>query len=86
MMYVAVPALVVTVSMVLFFDADAVSGTVLGIDALVWVVAAGVTIGVAPFLLLIAFVLRIATMAKRTLAIGPFILRESGRGEDIEWE
>ena len=86
MMYVAVPALVVTVSMVLFFDVDAVSGTVLGIDALVWVVAAGVTIGVAPFLLLIAFVVRIATMAKRTLAIGPFILRESGRAEDIEWE
>ncbi|QLG47331.1 hypothetical protein [Natrinema halophilum] len=37
-----------------------------------------------PFLLLIAFILRIATIAKRTLAIGPFILRESSRGEEID--
>ena len=86
MMYVAVPALVVAMSMLLFFDADAVAGTVLGIDAVVWIVAAAATVAVIPFLLLIAFILRIATMAKRTLAIGPFILRESSRGEEIEWE
>ncbi|WP_049928763.1 hypothetical protein [Halopiger goleimassiliensis] len=86
MMYVAVPALVVTMSMLLFFDADAVTGTVLGIDALVWIVAAGATVAATPFLLLIAFILRIATVAKRTLAIGPFILRESSRGEEIDWE
>lgn len=85
MMYVAVPALVVTMSMLLFFDANVVSGTLLGIDATVWVVALTSTIAVAPFLLLIAFVLRIATMAKRTLAIGPFILRDSSRGEEINW-
>ena len=84
MMYVAVPALVVTTSMILFFDAEVVTGTTLGVDDLVWVVAAAVTIAVAPFLLLIAFVLRIATIAKRTLAIGPFILRESSRSEDDE--
>ncbi|SDQ25705.1 hypothetical protein [Natronobacterium texcoconense] len=86
MMYVAVPALVVAMSMLLFFDTDVVTGTVLGIDALVWIVVATSTIAVTPFLLLIAFIVRIATMAKRTLAIGPFILRESSRGEDIEWE
>ncbi|SFB68846.1 hypothetical protein SAMN05444422_101188 [Halobiforma haloterrestris] len=86
MMYVAVPALVVTMSMLLFFDAGAVTGTVLGVDVLVWIVAAAATVAVTPFLLLIAFVLRIATMAKRTLAIGPFILRESSRGEEIDWE
>ena len=86
MMYVAVPALVVTMSMILFFDADAVTGAYLGIDVLVWIVAAAATVAVVPFLLLIAFILRIATMAKRTLAIGPFILRESSRGEEIELE
>ncbi|GAB3033682.1 hypothetical protein [Natronobiforma cellulositropha] len=86
MMYIAVPALVVAASMILFFDTGAVSGTVLGIDTLVWTVAAATTVAVSPFLVLIAFVLRIATMAKRTLAIGPFILRESGRGEEIDWE
>ena len=86
MMYVAVPALVVAISMILLFDADAATGTILGSDVLVWIVAAAATVAVTPFLLLIAFVLRIATMAKRTLAIGPFILRESGRGEEIDWE
>ncbi|ELY71008.1 hypothetical protein [Natrinema versiforme] len=86
MMYVAVPALVVTMSMLLFFDANAVTGVFLGVDILVWIVAAAATIAVAPFLLLIAFILRVATMAKRTLAIGPFILRESSRGEEIDWE
>ena len=86
MMYVAVPALVVTISMLLFFDAGAVTGTVLGIDRLVWIVVAASTIAVTPFLLLISFILRVATMAKRTLAIGPFILRESSRGEEIEWD
>ncbi|QCS43506.1 hypothetical protein [Natrinema versiforme] len=86
MMYVAVPALVVTMSMLLFFDANAVSGVFIGVDLLVWIVVAAATIAVAPFLLLIAFILRVATMAKRTLAIGPFILRESSRGEEIDWE
>ncbi|WP_440770039.1 hypothetical protein [Natronorubrum sp. DTA28] len=86
MMYVAVPALVVAMSMLLFFDADAVTGTILGIDAIVWIVVATSTVAVTPFLLLIAFILRIATMAKRTLAIGPFILRDSSRGEEIDWE
>ena len=86
MMYVAVPALVVTISMLLFFDTDAVTGTVLGIDVAVWIVVAASTVAVTPFLLLIAFILRIATIAKRTLAIGPFILRESSRGEEIELE
>ncbi len=86
MMYVAVPALVVTTSMILFFDTAVASGTLLGIDVLVWIVALAVTIAATPFLILIAFVLRIATIAKRTLAIGPFILRESNRGEEIDWE
>ncbi|WP_222919833.1 hypothetical protein [Natrinema sp. SYSU A 869] len=86
MMYVAVPSLVVTMSMLLFFDSDAVSGVFFGVDILVWIVVLASTIAVTPFLLLIAFILRVATMAKRTLAIGPFILRESSRGEEIDWE
>ncbi|AEH36561.1 hypothetical protein [Halopiger xanaduensis] len=86
MMYVAVPALVVTMSMILFFEPNVVRGTALGIDAFVWIVAAAATVAVVPFLLLISFILRIATVAKRTLAIGPFILRESSRGEEIDWE
>ncbi|MFC4436592.1 MULTISPECIES: hypothetical protein [Natrialbaceae] len=86
MMYVSVPALVVAMSMLLFFDAEAITGTVLGVDTVTWVVVTAATVAVTPFLLLVAFVLRIGTMAKRTLAIGPFILRDSSRSEDIDWE
>ncbi len=85
-MYVSVPALVVAMSMIAFFDADAVTGTVFGVETVVWIVAAAATVSIVPFLLLVSFVLRLGTMAKRTLAIGPFILRESNRDEEIEWD
>jgi hypothetical protein len=58
----------------------------LGIDNLVWIVSAGSAAGSLPFLFLTAFILRLVTITKRTLAIGPFILRSAGRSSDIEWE
>jgi hypothetical protein len=35
---------------------------------------------------LTAYILRIVTVAKRTLAIGPFILRDTDRTEESDWE
>jgi hypothetical protein len=83
-LYAAVPALAVTASMILYVDTPAtVTGTFLGVDALVWVVAGAATVAVTPFVLLAAYVLRIATVAKRTLAIGPFALgTQADRGRD----
>jgi hypothetical protein len=76
-LYAAVPALAVTTSMLLFAtDTGSVTGTILGIDALLLTVAAAATVGLLPFALLLSYILRIATVAKRTLAIGPFILRD----------
>jgi hypothetical protein len=76
-LYAAVPALVVAVSMLLFgSDAGVVTGTVLGVDALLLTVAAATAVGLLPFALLLSYILRIATVAKRTLAIGPFVLRD----------
>ena len=51
----------------------------LGLDVGVLLVAAAAAIAVAPFAVLLAYILRIATITRRTLAIGPFILRESER-------
>lgn len=84
--YTAIPALVVTGTIALYLSPPLVPGEILGIDNLVWIVSFGVTIGFLPFLLLSMYILRLATIAKRTLAIGPFILRESDRATDIEWE
>ena len=86
-LYAAVPALVVAISGILFLDAPGtVTGTTLGVDNLVWLVCAATTISLAPFVVLLSYVLRIATIAKRTLAIGPFVLRETDRSATIEWD
>ncbi|WP_092815938.1 hypothetical protein [Halopenitus malekzadehii] len=84
MLYTAVPALIVTISMLLFFDTAVAQGSIFGVDVLVVAVAAATTIAVTPFLLLVSFLLRIATMAQRTLAIGPFVLRRSSRTTAVD--
>lgn len=79
MLYASIPALLVAITMLLTVDPTGVSGTVLGVDVIVWVVCATVVISLTPFFLLLSYVLRIATVAKQTLAIGPFVLRSSER-------
>lgn len=86
MLYASIPALLTALSMLLYVDETGVGGSFLGIDSLVWVVAAAATVTLVPFFVLLSFVVRIATVAKRTLAIGPFILRETERSGDIDWE
>jgi hypothetical protein len=87
MLYAAVPALLVSMGMILYLDnLGTVVGGTLGVHNLVWVVAAASTVALLPFVLLLSYVLRIATVAKRTLAIGPFVLRETDRTDDIEWD
>jgi hypothetical protein len=73
LLFAAVPALTVSAGMVLFFDPTAY--TRLGDGALVLLVVTTVTVSVLPFMILLAYVLRIATVTKHTLSIGPFVLR-----------
>lgn len=79
----AVPALIVAVLVLLYFDAGAFPpDTILGASGAVWTVSVATTVAVAPFALLLSFILRIATVARRTLAAGPFVLhpeQETGR-------
>ena len=82
-LYAAIPSLVATVSVLLFVDISDYSGTLAGVDTGVLLVAAAVAVAVAPFAVLLAYVLRIATVAGRTLAIGPFILRKTDH--DTDW-
>ncbi len=78
-LYVSVPSLVVTGGMLGFLGTGPIPGTTLGIENVLLVVGAAFTVSLVPFLLLVAYIARIATIAKRTLAIGPFILRGSQR-------
>jgi hypothetical protein len=77
--YAAVPALLVSLSMLAFVDASTFTGSIAGVSNVVWVTMLALTVALLPFLLLLSYVLRIATVAKRTLSIGPFVLRDSQR-------
>jgi hypothetical protein len=79
-LYVAVPALVVAGGMLAFAGAETFgSARFLNTPVITWVVGVTFTITLLPFLLFTSYVLRIATVAQRTLAIGPLILRDSQR-------
>lgn len=85
-LYAAVPGLLVSIAMILYADAPGtITGQVLGLPLAVWVVAAALTVALTPFVILTSYMLRIGTVAKRTLAMGPFVLRETDRsGENRE--
>jgi predicted house-cleaning noncanonical NTP pyrophosphatase (MazG superfamily) len=80
-LYVASPALAITAGLFVYLNASSFPGTLLGVDNLIWIFSAGIAVASTPFFLLASYILRVATIAKRTLAIGPFVLRESGRNE-----
>lgn len=79
MLCLAMPALAVTISSLLFLEPGAIGGMTLGVPNALLVVSAAVTLSLVPFTLLLVTVLRIVTVTKRTLAIGPFLLRETNQ-------
>jgi hypothetical protein len=82
----SLPALLVSTGMILFFDAGAYGVAVFDVDTLVLVVSAAATVAVVPFVILLAYVMRIATVTRHTLSIGPFILRETDEVSEVEWD
>ncbi|UPW02371.1 hypothetical protein M0R88_03430 [Halorussus gelatinilyticus] len=86
MLYSAVPALVVAASMIIYYDAEALPGATLGISNDILVTSFATTVAIVPFMLLLSYILRIATVAKRTLSIGPFVLRGVDRSDELDFE
>ncbi|TMT87840.1 hypothetical protein E2L06_15105 [Haloterrigena sp. H1] len=78
-LYAAVPALVIAGIMLTVVDAGTFPGRTLGVTNMTLAIGLAFTITLVPFLLFTAYVLRIVTVAKRTLAIEPLILRDSQR-------
>jgi hypothetical protein len=76
MLYAAVPALLVALGMVFYVDISGVTGATLGIDNIVWLVSGAITVALLPVFLFISYVLRIVTVTKETLAMGPFVLQD----------
>ena len=87
-LYAAIPALAASASMIVFFEPKApfLAGATAGLSHALVLVAAASTVAVFPFAILLSYVVRIATVTKRTLSIGPFILRETDRSADLDWD
>ncbi|QSW99558.1 hypothetical protein [Haloterrigena alkaliphila] len=85
-LYAGLPGVIAATATVLYLDPELVPGATLGVDNIVWVVSASGTIALLPFFLLAVYVLRIATVSKRTGSLGPFILRRAERTEAIDWD
>jgi hypothetical protein len=81
----SIPALLVSLSMIVFFDVPSYVGTVWGISVLPLLMALAISISVLPFIVLLPYVLRIATITRHTLSIGPFILRDTDQVEEVPW-
>jgi hypothetical protein len=73
-LYAAVTALTVAGGMVVFVDPTTFTGTFLGIETVLWVVSAAFAVSALPFLLFTSYILRLATLAKQTLSMGPLML------------
>lgn len=85
-LYAGLPGVIAATATVLYIDPEVAPGATLGLDNIVWLVSASATIALVPFFLLAAYVLRIATISKRTGSLGPFILRRAERTEAIDWD
>lgn len=77
--YAAIPALAVAGIMMVIGEAGTFPGSTLGVENIALLIGASLTVTLLPFLLLVSYISRIVTLAKRTLAIEPLILRESQR-------
>ena len=85
-LYGAMPTLALAGYMMLEFDATKITGTAFGVSTAYLVVSALYVITLVPFAVLLAYLLRVLTVMKRTLAIGPFILRETEQLEGVRSE
>lgn len=83
LLFAAIPALACAIGSQILLDPSDFTGTTLGVSDALLLVTATATISIAPFAILLSYILRIVTVTKRTLSIGPFILRNTGTNEDL---
>lgn len=83
-LYASIPSLAIAAYMILAFDPHQVSGYTLALHNRYLFVGTVYTVSLLPFTVVLAYILRIVTVTQRTLALGPFILRETQRESDFD--
>lgn len=76
-LYLSIPALLVAGVMVAVVEPASFTGSTLGVDNILWIIAGAFTFTLLPFFLLVSYIFRLITIAQQTLAVEPLILRES---------
>lgn len=76
LLLISLPAILVTATTILAINAHLLPGVwMFGLPPLLTFVATSFTVSLAPFIVLTAYMLRVATVARRTASAGPFVLR-----------
>ena len=87
LLYVSLPAIVITSYVLLALDANLFPEvSFFMLTPLMVFVGVAYTIALVPYLTLTAYVLRAMAVTLRTLASGPFILKHGGGFENFDWE
>lgn len=86
LLYVALPVIVFTSYVILALDANLFPEiSFFGLSPLLLSVIFAYTVALAPYLILTAYIMRATTIALRTLASGPFILRKGSDIDTLGW-
>ncbi len=87
LLYVTLPTIVYTSYILLALDVKMFPEvSVLGVSPLVVFVSFSYAVALAPYVILTSYVLRAMAVTLRTLAAGPFILRDQTRPDPIDWD
>lgn len=74
LLYVSLPAIVLVSYAILAVDLAAIGGASAGVPHVLLFAAGAYTLALSPFAVLTAYILRVATVSRRTLSAGPFLL------------
>lgn len=78
LLYTGLPAIIVTYSAAQIYTPTVFPGQTFGIEHRLLFVSGAVVIALAPLVLLISYVFRLAALSRSTLFVGPFDARQSG--------
>lgn len=73
LLYVGLPSLLLAFYAAQTYDSGVFPGTTFGVENRLWFVSAAVTVTLLPFMTLISYIARLATVSQSTLFIGPFV-------------
>ncbi|WP_135824792.1 hypothetical protein [Halorussus ruber] len=82
LLYVGLPSLLLAFYATQIYDPGVFPATTFGVENRLWFVSTAVTIALLPFVTLISYISRLATVSQSTLFIGPFVAGSEEHEED----